>query len=182
MIPWPLFFKVWICIIGGRQMLSIAILTAIYLLLNSDNNIARMIFKALQSIALKTICNLVYYVINTLNVHIEKLRGGDLHHRPVLLFFGFVRSCDEVMHSPQHFASGGFLSVLPKNVQVLGDELFSCNFFGRFLEECYILILQHGGYSSSMPSMPASSSVLGALSLGIAEPDTVRVIDFLSES
>ena len=102
-----------------------------------------MVFKALQRIVLKALGYLMDYVIRSLYIHIENLRGGDLHHRPGLLLLGFVRTCDEVMHSPEHLTSGRFLSVLPKDIQVLGDELISCQFLGRFLEECHILILQH---------------------------------------
>lgn len=86
------------------------------------------------------------------------------------------------MHIPEHLAPGGLLSVLPKDIQVPGDELFSCQPFSRFLKEGHILILNHDGYTSSMPSIPASNSVLGALSLGAAAElsDTVKVRTFFS--
>ena len=182
MIPRPLFFKIWIGIVGRRQMLALAILTAVYLLLYGKHDIARVVFKALHRIVLKTLGYLVDYVMYALNIHTDRLRGGDLHHRPMLSLLCFLNTHDDVMHCPEHLAPGGLLSVLPKDIQVLGDELFSCQSFGRLLEECHVLILYHIGYTSSIPSIPASSSVLGALSLGasVELPDTVRVRVFFS--
>lgn len=86
------------------------------------------------------------------------------------------------MDLSEHLASGFFVPILKKDVQVQGDKLIRCKFFSGFPEERYILVFQHSRYTSSMPSIPASKRTLGALSLGVVEPDTVSVIAFLTAS
>lgn len=87
-------------------MLAIAILTAVYLLLYGKYDIARVVFKALHRIVLKTLGYLVDYVTDSLYIHTDRLRGGDFHHRPGLSLLCFIGSRDKVMDCPEHLASG----------------------------------------------------------------------------
>ena len=70
-------------------MLTLAILAAVNLLLNGDNDIAGVKFKALHCIVLEPLGYLVDNVMDSYYIHTERLRGGDLHHRPGLLLLGF---------------------------------------------------------------------------------------------
>ena len=87
-------------------MFTITILATIQLLCYGSNNNIGLIGQALQRIILKSICNLVDDFLNFLNIHRnERLRGGDLHHRPRLLLLCFGPS-DEAIDCPEHLASG----------------------------------------------------------------------------
>lgn len=157
--------------------MPLSIDSAVYLLLNKVDHRIRGRGKTFEDTILETVRYLVDYIIYRLNIHIRETKGGEQNSPPYELLFLFIRFLAgyQIVNRTEHFSSDFFLPILPKDIQVLGDKLISCQSSGRFLEECHVLILQHGGQTSSIPSIPASSSVLGDLSLGAAVDPAVTV-------
>lgn len=59
MVPIAFLLKIWVIVIGRRQQLTFTVLAAVNLLLNGDNDIARMVGEAFHTVLLKTIGNLM---------------------------------------------------------------------------------------------------------------------------
>lgn len=69
MIPCALFLKKWVIIVGGRQVLSLAVKTAIKLLSDRTENYAGIIIETFDTSLLKSIGYLLDYVCYFLYAH-----------------------------------------------------------------------------------------------------------------